>query len=227
MTFINLRKQQPEPELEDVAEETAPEDHADGEQRTAGEDPRIGFFGAFAAGVSGWLTWCSNRIGASWTYALHLVALWAAGYYSLWVTWGVFIGLALAINLFMPHKPFDRLVEGIERLDRRPKKEAAEKAVDDTPGDPLVSVMWQLIGEASGVHLKTLTEVLAKGAAEKGDRAPSKAEVVAALEARGIPIEKSVRDSRRRVNQGVHRAALKAWEEGLSQTEPAPPATGP
>jgi hypothetical protein len=89
----------------------------------------------------------------------------------------------------------------------------------EQPVDPLPVVLWQLIGDAPGVHLKTVAEHLHAAAPGEGiDRAA----VRASLAARGIPIRASVRDTHGRVNEGIHRDDLKAWEQSLPTPLPVP-----
>jgi hypothetical protein len=165
------------------------------------------------------------------------MAFYAAGHYSTWVTFGVLVPLGVAIARFAPKESFERYAARLDardkaREERRQARSApsAEKAVEgpaeaaeEPPGDHLVTVMWRLIADASGVHVKTLVEVLAQAAEKEGQKPPSRAEVEASLQDRGIPLRDSVRDTRGKVNKGVHRDDLKAWEEALSRTEPAPP----
>ncbi|CAM5250403.1 hypothetical protein SGLAM104S_01616 [Streptomyces glaucescens] len=97
---------------------------------------------------------------------------------------------------------------------KEPDEERGE-ATAEPVADPLPAVLWQLIGDAPGVHLKTVAGHLHAAAPEEGiDRAS----VRAALAARGIPIRASVRGADGRVNEGVHRADLEAWQQAL----PAP-----
>jgi hypothetical protein len=230
VTFINLRKPKPDPETaqDEGAEDEALE--ADSPEDQAEDDKPVGYVRALQQGVADWFTWCANLITPRWTYTLHLVALWAACYYGAWVTWGVVLGLAVAIVTFMPRDPVDRLTTRLEHVGTPQPETPAEGAPatpEPPPGDPLVALLWKLIAGASGVHLKTLTAVLAAAAEKEGNEAPSKALVEAALTTRGIPLRDSVRDTRRKINKGVHREDLQAWEQALSQpTDPTPP-TGP
>lgn len=230
MTFISLRKPQPGPEnaQDEGAEDEALE--ADSPEDQAEDDKPVGYFRALQQGVTGWFTWCANLITPRWTYSLHLVALWAACYYGAWVTWCVVLGLAVAIVTFMPRDPVDRLTNRLEHVGT-PQPDTPAQGTPATPGppsvDPLVALMWKLIAGASGVHLKTLTAVLAAAAEKEGNEPPSKALIEAALTTRGIPLRESVRDTRRKINKGVHREDLQAWEQTLSHPTDHTPLAGP
>ncbi|MEW2567658.1 hypothetical protein [Streptomyces sp. NPDC047070] len=230
--FISLRKSQPEPanepellEDDDVQEEAEDQEE---KQPDAGQEKKTGdvpaFLPALAIGVRDWLTWCSSRIGTGGTYAVHITALWAAGFYSLWVTYSVVLGLTLAVLAFTPRATLDRLADRIERLRKKtPGKADAtspEEAPVGPPADPLVDLLWKLIADAPGVHLKTLTDTLARASEKAGRPAPDRAAVKASLKARNIPVRPSVRDTRGKVNKGVHREDLQAW-----QNTPPPPRT--
>lgn len=235
MTFINLRKrgQEPEPdEAEDVAPDEATEDDDDQAPEPEGHIV-LGLLPALYQGIRGWCAWCSAHIGVGPTWALHGVALYAAEHYSLRVTYGVTGAFVVAVVLFTPRESLERAAARLDARDaarearRAPSKAPADDAPEEPPADPLPALMWRLIGDAPGVHLKTLTEVLAQAAEKEGKQPPSKADVEAAIEARGIPLRPSVRDTREKVNKGVHRTDLEAWETALSPPGPADPATGP
>ncbi|MFD0032509.1 hypothetical protein ACFVJK_30430 [Streptomyces sp. NPDC127172] len=239
MTFINLRKHaQPEPveDVEDVDPDEAVEDD-DGLVQEPEGHAVLGLLPALYQGVRGWCAWCSARIGVGPTWALHGFALYAAEHYSVWVTYGVCGPFMAAVLAFTPRESLERLAARLDARDaaraaRRgrstaPAADVPDESPAEPPVDPLPALMWRLIGDAAGVHLKTLTEALAEAAVGAGQRAPTKADVEAALEARNIPLRPSVRDTREKVNKGVHRVDLEAWESALSQPEPADPATGP
>lgn len=223
MTFISLRKPEPEPEPEELEEEF--EELEEEQPAEAAQEP-IGYLAAVAAGVRGWFTWCSHRIGAGRTVFVHGVTWWACDYYGGWVIWAVAGGQILAIASFVPRSTIDRLVERIEKADPDLRTTQAVPAVDSppvAPVDPLVTLAWDLISTAPGVHLKTLTERASKLAEKEGRPAPTPGAVEAALKALGIPLRKSVRDHRRKVNRGVHREDLTAWEQAPSPTPDPPP----
>ncbi|MFJ1650086.1 hypothetical protein ACIOC2_01460 [Streptomyces sp. NPDC088337] len=226
MASISMRKTQPDPEDSEDAQEAAEDQAADTDQQEPQASEPTGFLRSFAIGIRGWGHWCSNLIGTTWAYTLHAVALWAAAHYSLWVTWTVIIALAVAIVTFMPAPSIDRIVDRLEHRHAPTAKEPgtpAGKEEPEPPADPLTALLWQLIGDAPGVHRKTLTKVLAEAATKEGRPAPSQADVDAALEARRIPLRRSVRDTRKKVNKGVHRDDLTT----ALQTPPPPPGQGP
>lgn len=227
MPFISLRKPAPEPDagLEDVELEAVEDDGQDQEP----EGHTLGLLPALYQGVRGWCAWCSARTGAGPTWAVHGAALYAAEHYNVWVTCAVTGGFVLVVGLFTPRAAFDHLAARIEaRAEARsllPDDEPAQTH-NEPPADPLPTLIWTLIGEAPGVHRKTLAEVLAEAAAREGQQPPSEAHVEAALEALGIPLRPSVRDARGKVNRGVHRADLEAWQRALPSTENTAHATG-
>jgi hypothetical protein len=246
VTYFSLHKRDPDPDPDDADEDVEPEENTEDddvqEQESEGRIV-LGLLPAYIQGARNWCTWCSAHIGVTPTYVGHAMAVYAAFHYdNALITVGVVWGLGLAFALFTPREAFDRAAERMaardlakfkarlkaaSALDGEASAEAVEEAPAEAPADPLVALMWQLISDASGVHLKTLTEVLAAAPVKDGNRAPSKADVEASLKARGIPLRDSVRDTRGKVNRGVHRDDLKAWEEARSPAETAPPPTSP
>jgi hypothetical protein len=141
--------------------------------------------------------WKSVGVGA-------LVVVYVAARYRTWVIWMIVGWCAAALV----HAPKSDAVE---------VEQAGEEPAATPPTDPLPGILWELIGEAPGVHLKTVVQHLHDTGQ---DTACDKAAVKAALDRRGITYKPSVRDAAGRVNEGVHRDDLKAWEGGRS---PAPP----
>lgn len=93
-----------------------------------------------------------------------------------------------------------------------------EEAKTDAPRDPFPGMIRDLIGDAPGVHIKTVVAWLH----ETGlDTTCTTADVTAGLTRRQIPIRSSVRDADGRVNKGVHRDDLEAWLKAHSPTAPA------
>jgi hypothetical protein len=167
----------------------------------------LALLGPLGAGSRVLLLRLIDRFGWKSVGGAVLVAVFAAVRYRTWIAWML---AAWAVAAWM-HAP-------TEEADEEAGEQPSESA-----GDPLVMVLWQLIGEARGVHLKTLAEYLHAAAPEQPiDRATVRAH----LAARGIPVRASVRDAADRVNEGVHRADLQAWQEALSPTDPDPISEG-
>lgn len=98
-------------------------------------------------------------------------------------------------------------------------EQAGEEQAPPAPEDPFPGMVWDLIGDAPGVHIKTVVEWLH----ETGlDPVCTAADVTAGLTRRQIPIRPSVRGADGRVNKGVHRDDLRAWLDTRSPTAPAP-----
>lgn len=124
-----------------------------------------------------------------------LVLVYVAVRYRAWVIW-LIVGWSVAA---LVHAPEDRA--------EAPEHEEEELPVE-AAADPLPGIVQALIGDAPGVHLKTVVQHLH----ETGqDTACTTADVTAALDRRGVPIRASVRDAAGRVNRAVHRDDLQAW----------------
>lgn len=213
MSYFSLRKRAPEPGPDDVEEEQeeAAEDDGDDEEQPAKRGPLL-------TGLLGPGQWLAAHFGMRTAWTVHAVAVWACGFYGGWVAVGVIAVWLLAVGLFVPRECLERLADKIEH----PTNDD-QQAGEEQPGEPLAVVLRHLIGDAPGTHLKTVAEHLQAAAPEQPvDRAAVRAK----LGALGIPVRASVRDAAGRVNEGVHRADLQAWEEALSPTEPESP-SGP
>jgi hypothetical protein len=97
-------------------------------------------------------------------------------------------------------------------------EEAGEEQPLAAPADPFPGMVRDLIGDAPGVHIKTVVAWLH----ETGlDTDCTTADVTAGLTRRQIPIRSSVRDANGRVNKGVHRDDLEEWLKARSPASPA------
>lgn len=85
--------------------------------------------------------------------------------------------------------------------------EDSEQPEPEAPADPLPDILDDLIGEARGVHLRTIVQHLHES---RLDTSCKRTDVRAALERRGIPVRPSVKVAGR-VNEGVHRDDLTDW----------------
>lgn len=217
MSYFSLRKHGPEPVDEDLDEEEFKDDEPV-EEQPAGQEP--GTVGALVCGISGPGAWIAARFGTGAAWSVHIVAVWACGFYGGWVAVGVVVTWLGGVLAFVPREHKDRATAWIERRTTgHTSAKAEQETAEEAPSDPLVTVLWQLIANAPGVHVKTLAEHLQAAATEGGvDRAAVRAK----LAARGIPTRPSVRDASGRVNEGVHRRDLEAWQQALPDHSPAP-----
>jgi hypothetical protein len=223
VTYFSLRKDDPEPAPVD-AEEAAEEQPTETDEEVVELKPARAY-GPVMTGFLGPGQWIAARfgIGAAWT--VHAVAGWAIWFYGGWIAAGVIAVWLAAVVTFVPREAKDRLSVALERRIAPPEVDASE-AVLEPLVSPLVGLMWHHIGDAPGVHLKTLAERLQAGAP---DEAMDRAVVRAKLGALSIPVRGSVRDAAGRVNEGVHRDDLAAWQAALpdhSSGTPSEPRSG-
>lgn len=220
MSYFDLRKRQSDPEPEEADEDETPT--AAETEETEGEKPAKKAHGPLLTGLLGPGRWIAAHFGINTAWGVHIVAAWMILYYRGVAAVGTIAVWLLAVLLFTPREYLDRLAASIERLDNRPHEDA-EDDEEEPPADPLVTLLWHLIGDAPGTHLKTVAERIQEASGKPVDRAT----VRARLGALQIPVKASVRDAAGRVNEGVHRADLKAWEEALSPAGTGTPPEGP
>jgi hypothetical protein len=216
MNYFDLRKRADEPEPDEVGEDETPA--AVEAEETEGEKPAAKANGPLLTGLLGPGRWLAARFGVSTAWGVYAAAAWMIFYYRGVIGAGIIAVWLLAVLLFTPREYLDRLAASIERLDNRPHKDAEDEE-EPPPTDPLVVLLWHLIGDAPGAHLKTVAKRMQEASGQPVDRASVRARVAAIrgrLDALQIPVKASVRDAAGKVNEGVHRADLKAWEEALS-----------
>ncbi|UOB09090.1 hypothetical protein MQE23_08495 [Streptomyces sp. HP-A2021] len=162
----------------------------------------LALLGPLGAGSRALLLRLVGRFGWKTVLGVGAIAVFALFRYRTAIAWVLAAWCAAA----WMHAPNETAVE-----------EAGEETPPASPEDPFPGMVWDLIGDAPGVHLKRVVEWLH----ETGlDTACTTADVRAGLTRRQIPIRASVRDAAGRVNQGVHRDDLEAW---LKARSPAPP----
>jgi hypothetical protein len=223
MSYFNLRKHDTEAEVE--PDEAEAEEPAETPEETAeepeGEQPAKEH-GPLLSGILGPGRWLAAHFGPGAALGVHVVAAWAVFFYGGWPAAGIITVWLLAVLAFVPREYLERVAARLE-----PSTGRDQKAGEENPVEPLAAVLWRLIGDAPGAHLKTLTAHLQQAAPEQPlDRAMVRAK----LGALGITVKPSVRDAAGKVNEGVHRADLKAWEEALSPTgtgTPSEPRSNP
>ncbi|MFC9847778.1 hypothetical protein ACFWFF_01510 [Streptomyces sp. NPDC060223] len=219
MSYFSLRKggAEPEAEADGVDDEAIEPEPTDDEEPDA---PR-GAVGAVWAGISGpgrWLT-ARGRPGLAWL--LYAGSAWACGFYGGWITVGVAAFWVMAVLFFVPREHLDRLITTIERRAMRPSKPAAAPL----PGGELETVrglLLDLIGEAHGVHLRTVLAHLQKHGQWEGRTV---AELRVHLEALGVPVQPKVKVAGT-PTRGVLRADLEALSP-LPETSPSPAPSPP
>ncbi|MFF8953870.1 hypothetical protein ACF09I_34490 [Streptomyces sp. NPDC014940] len=167
----------------------------------------LGLLGPLGAGSSVLVTRLISRFGWKTVGGVAAVAVYAVFRYRVAIVW---LLLAWCAAAWM-HAPAAEAQDDVEEAGEQPPVEA--------PTDPFPGMVWDLIGEASGVHIKRVVEWLH----ETGlDEVCTAADVTAGLDRRGIPIRASVRDGHNRVNRGVHRDDLEAWFGARSPAAPVP-----
>ena len=211
MSYFSLRKRDADPEPEETDEETPDtQEEDDGE----GEQPAKQY-GPLLTGLFGPGRWIAARFSPGAALGVHVVAVWAVFFYGGLVATGVVLVWLLAVLAFVPREHLERLAARIEGDAPGEDQEAGE----EHPGEPLAAVLWHLIGDAPGAHLKTVAEHLHAAAPEQPvDRAAVRAK----LAALGITVRASVRDAAGRVNEGVHRDDLAGWERPPPRPRPRP-----
>jgi hypothetical protein len=214
VTYFNLRKHA-EPEPEEETEEEQPEEaEAEPEKKKPAKE-----YGPIITGLLGPGRWITARFGSTTTAIVHVLAVFSIYYYDALTAAGIILVWLAAALLFVPKEDLDRFSSRLERRSSDVTAEAPE-AVEEGVLDPVVPLLWRLIADAPGTHLKTLTADLKKATP---DQPLDKAAVRGHLAALNIPLRGSVRDTAGKVNEGVHRDDLKAWQEALPPTAPGTP----
>lgn len=210
MTYFSVRKQQAE--AEPGVEEHDEQEDQQGEIEQGSSPPKT-LPAALWIGARGPATWLTARFGSTTAWSVHVGSVWAAFFYGGWTALGLTAAWLLAIGAFTPREHLDKLAD---RIEQRTATEAVAEPTEEAPDDPLITLMWKLIEDAPGVHIKTLAERLTTASGKPVERAT----VRAALAARSIPVRPSVRNTLGKVNEGVHRDDLAAWEQALPALSP-------
>jgi hypothetical protein len=218
MTYFSLRKQAPDPEPEEAEQEL---EMTDDEPADPAPAAVAAAHHPIVTGLLGPGTWIAARLGTGPAWAVHIVSVWAVAFYRGWVAVAVPTLWAVAIAAFIPRDYLVRAAEAVEAIDVRRRKPAP----DTPPGGELEAVrrlLLDLIGEARGVHLRTVLDHLQEHGQWEGRTV---ADLRVHLEALGIPVQPKVK-----VNgvptRGVYRAdldALSPLEETSASPTPSPP----
>lgn len=163
----------------------------------------LALLGPLGAGSQALLLRLLARFGRAWVFGGAAITVFALVRYRTAIAWVLAVWCAAA----WMHAP------GPAREDTA---DAGGQQAPEAPEDPFPGMVWDLIGDAPGVHIKRIVEWLHDTGL---DPACTPADVTAGLTRRGIPIRASVRAADGRVNRGVHRDDLDAW---LGARSPAP-----
>lgn len=216
MSYFKLGKRAVE-EPDEAVEEEPEEEEAEDEE----EEGPVGLVGALWAGFNGPGRWLAARGRVDVAWVLYPGSVWAVGYYGGWVAVGVpaaWLGFVLA---FMPSEFKDRVTAWFEHRDRAP----AAPPADAPPGggrDGILRLLYDLIGEARGVHLSTVLAHLQQHGQWEGKEV---ADLRQHLEALGIPVEPKLKIGKT-PTRGVTKAALDALPP-LRETSPSPASSPP
>lgn len=218
MTYFQLRKHEPEPEPDGVDEEAVEaEAEPEAEPQASAKPPPAGWPGAIWCGACGPWRWLAARFGdygVTIAWSVHVGSPWAFFYYRGWVAAGLLVAWPLAFLLFIPREYKDRAAAAVERLHVRARKPSAVP----TPGGEREAVrrlLLDLIGEAPGVHLRTVLAHLQEHGQWEGKTV---ADLGVHLRALGVPVQPKVKVA------GVPtRGVLKADLQALPPTKETPP----
>lgn len=166
----------------------------------------LAILGPLGAGSRVLLLRLIERFGWKTVGTAAVLAVYAAARYRTWIIWGIVLWCAAA----WMHAPKPAAADAPDTEDEGEPDTPAQ-----APTDPFPGMIWDLLGNARGIHIKTIVEWLHTSG---HDTTCTPADVTAALDRRQIPVRASVRDASGRVNKGVRKADLEAWLEARSPT---------
>src|SRR5690606_32576608 len=136
----------------------------------------LALLGPLGAGSQALLLRLLARFGRAWVFGGVAITVFALVRYRTAIAWVLAVWCAAA----WMHAP------GPAREDTA---DAGEQQAPEAPEDPFPGMVWDLIGDAPGVHIKRIVEWLHDTGL---DPACTPADVTAGLTRRGIPIRASV-----------------------------------
>ncbi|MFF7142276.1 hypothetical protein ACFZB5_13640 [Streptomyces nodosus] len=227
MTYSILRKPPPEHEPDPVEEQLDEAEHEPEPDAAVVDEQPTSWPGALRAGMLGPGTWLAARFGTGTAWTVHLLGLWAFGFYGGWVAMGLLVVWLGAVALFLPREFLDRLAHTIEQKDGPPPQPPADSSAGGpaaAPAGPLGEAWWEFVirsmGDRQGVHLRDLLRTL-HGMGHHPDW--EVADVRRVCEAAGVPVRGRVRVRGLGVTVGVHRDDLRPPSEpspGRGHEEP-------
>ena len=218
MTYFNLRKRaEQEPDESAEAIEAEPEEEAAEDE----EEGPVGLGSAVWAGVSGPGRWLAARGRVDVAWCLYAGSLWAPFYYGGWVAVGVPAVWLVMTLAFMPREAKGRAAAWFERRDHTPAAPPV-KASPEGGREGILRLLYDLIGEARGVHLSTVLTHLQEHGQWEGKEV---ADLRRHLEALGIPVQPKLKIGKT-PTRGVAKADLDALPP-LRETSPSPTPSPP
>ncbi len=204
MSYFSLRKQQSEPEPDEVEEEPEEptEDDAEGEEPAAR--------GPLLTGLLGPGRWLAARFGMSTAWGVHGVSAWAVAFYGGWTAAGIVLVWLFAVVLFVPREDLDRLTNRIEKRDEDPAEDAPEedeKPRQSAPQEVYAATLEWICGQIAdrnGIHL---SDLLAHAHAHNLHTDLDVAAFRGVLEQWGFPIRQQLKVGGRN-RPGIHRDDL-------------------
>lgn len=223
MTYFNLRKRDPEAAPEpDELDENEQSEEADDEAAT---DAPKRDHSPIITGLLGPGRWLTARFNLDTAIIAHVAAVFSIVYYGGWTAASVITGWLFFAALFIPREALERWAGAIERL-----AAAIERRLGSAPKPPASTapkgereavrrLLLDLIGEAHGVHLKTVLAHLQEHGQWEGRKV---ADLRVHLEALGIPV-----DPKLKVAGVPTRGVLRTALEALPPVEGTPPSPTP
>lgn len=213
MTYFSLRKHAPEPEPDDTEEEL---EENSGEAQ--GEQPGKSY-GPLLTGLFGPGLWLAARFGTGTAWGVHGVAVWAIGYYRGGAAASIVAVWLLAVLLFIPRDALERLASRVENATDRAPVETGPEEAGEGGRDGIVALLYDLIGDAHGVHLRTVLTHLQEHGHWEGKEV---ADLRQHLEALGIPVQPKLK-----IGGTPTRGVSKADLDALSPAEETAPSPDP
>lgn len=218
MSYFDLRKRAPEPESNEGDEE--PEETEETEEEPDKEGPKKTYV-PIVTGFLGPGQWIATKAGTGAAWTVHIVAVWAVGFYGGWIAAGVITAWLVAVLAFVPRESLERAAAAVERR----STPAPEPPAPPTPGGEREAVrrlLLDVMGDAPGVHLKTVLAHLQ----EHGQWEDRKvADLRVHLEALGIPVDPKLKVAGV-PTRGVLRTAIEALPP-VEETSPSPTPSPP
>ena len=207
MSYFNLRKQQTEP-APDEPEEEAPDIEEVAEEAVAEQPAKE--YGPLLTGLFGPGRWIAAHVGTGWAFGVHVVAVWAIGFYGGLAAASIILVWLLLVGLFTPPEALDRLSGWLERRSgsrSEPDDPTEEEHPVSTPEEVYTATLQWVrgqVGDSNGIHL---SDLLANAHAHNMHTDLDVATFRTVLERWGFPIRQQLKVSGKN-RPGIHRDDL-------------------